>query len=154
MLTWGRGWGNRGEILLDGVPVGRFEQGVWRERATVVLPDGPWQLAVRLDTVTVTGPRGEQLTAQRRGWLASRWGVTTKGAWYEVSKGFFGTSMTVSTSGVVIGRVRREGFGPWSRMRLDVPSGVPLAHQVVLLWLGRVQERRRTRDAIDLLAPV
>ncbi|PJI93712.1 hypothetical protein [Luteimicrobium subarcticum] len=145
MLTWGKGWGNR-ELVLDGATVGVFQQGTFRERAEIDLPDGRWTFAKQFGgDIVGTGPLGDagpRFVARKTSFWTYSWTVWTPVATYELKSGFFASGFDVLRDGVGIGSAGRAGTFT-NRFSLDLPPDVPLQDQVFLLWVVEASERRR-----------
>lgn len=141
-LTWGGGWGDH-QLLLDGKPVGDFDQSTFRERATVRFNGEEWNFTKEFggDVLATKVGEGLRMTAQKGGIFTSRWEVGTTAGVYQLRG--WGRSLEVSLGDVVLGHSESAGTLT-DRRRLQLEDSVPLRHHVFLLWVVTVDVRRKS----------
>ena len=146
-------WGTEHQLLRDEVTVGSTEQAFWRERAVVTTGEGTWTLRAQGGKrVFVTGPdKVERVGAIRTGWFSPVWSVEGVTTAYDVKQaGAFSSRLVVLAGGVEIGRLLSARWWtdrPALELDASAATAVPLADAILLLWVGYVDRRRRSRDA-------
>ncbi len=153
MLELGRG-GTAGTqqderpVLRDGDVVATLRASNWKEAAAVVVGDRSWIYANRRGELTGRRAEDPADTVRLRALRTSLW----KGTWAVELEGTTLDRVTTSiwrgTHAYLTGHRQVAGTrwsGGWSpRPRLDAEDSVPLDHQVFLLWLELVINRRNT----------
>jgi hypothetical protein len=144
----------RGElpVLRDGVVVARLEASNWKEQATAAVGDREWLFTRMKGELTARWAADPADTARLRARSASWW----KGTW-QVDLDGTGLEMRSAsawkgTHRFVVGdrQVAESGStGGWSpRPTLTADESLPLDHQVFLLWLELVMNRRNMNTAV------
>jgi hypothetical protein len=140
--------GTKGEapVLRDGAVVATLRASNWKEAATALVGDREWVFAKQKGTLTArrsVDPDGTaRITARQSSWWKGTWTVDLEGRAVDVEKVSVWKSAHRYTSG---GRqVALSGnTGGWSpRPTLTADDGLLLDHQVFLLWLELVVDRR------------
>ena len=144
-------WASGDVIVADGVEVARAERSWWRERAEVQVgpelwgyrSEGGWTrstLVGELDGAV-------RLRATRTGFFSSRWVVEGGPEPLEVAtSGWWGTRLSISRAGGVIGEARTSGFFT-TRSRITLSEPVSTQVGCFLLWVAHVELNRRQSSA-------
>jgi hypothetical protein len=139
--VFGAGSGVR-PVLADGVAVATLRASTWREQATALVGDREWSFGKRqglLQGRWAVDPEGSaRLRARRVSLWKGSWRADLEGTPVEVEE----LSHSTSAHRFVTGgqQVAHSGTtGGWSpRPTLTAAPGMPLHHQVFLLWLELV----------------
>lgn len=135
-------------VLADGVVVGTLRASNWREQATAVVGDREWSFGKRVGELrarwSVDSEDSARLRARQASFWTSRWVADLEGTRVGVAKLSFWTSAHRFVSRGQ--QVAHSGStGRWSpRPTLTATPGMPLHHQVFLMWLELVVSRRST----------
>lgn len=144
-------WASGDVILADGVEVARADRSWFRERAEVQVGPETWDyrseggwtrstLVGELDGVV-------RFRATRTGFFSSRWTVEGGPDPLEVaSSGFWGTRLSISRAGIVVGDARASGFFT-TRSRISLSEPVSMQAGCFLLWVAYVELSRRASSA-------
>jgi hypothetical protein len=135
-------------LLSDGVVVGTLQASNWKEQATAVVGEREWVFSKRKGELTARWAVDPEDAARLRARQVSYW----KGTWsvdldgvpvaVEVASYWKGTHRFVSSGSEVAHSGSTGGWSP--RPTLTAAPGMPLDHQVFLLWLELVISRRNT----------
>ena len=133
-------------VLADGVAVGTLRASRWKEQATAFVGEREWLFGKRqgqLQGRWAVDPEGSaRLRARRVALWKGTWVADLEGTLVEVEKLSLWTSAHRFVSGGQ--QVAHSGTtGGWSpRPTLTAAPGMPLHHQVFLLWLELVLRGR------------
>jgi hypothetical protein len=135
-------------ILRDGTVVAVLRASNWKEAATAVIGDRVWVFAKRKGELLgrwATEPEDAvRLRAAQASFWKGTWAVDLEGTPVEVAL----VSMWKGTHRFSSGgrQIAESGStGGWSsRLTLDADDSLPLHHQVFLLWMELVLNRRNT----------
>ena len=147
--THGVGTGVR-PVLSDGVVVGTLQASNWRAQATAVVSERAWAFTKRSGELrarwTVDPEESARLRARQTSFWKGTWVADLDGTLVEVEKPSFWSATHRFVAGGQ--QVAHSGStGNWSpRPTLTAAPGMPLDHQVFLLWLELVIRRRNTGD--------
>ena len=136
-------------VLADGVAVATLRASSWKEQATAVVGEREWLFGKRqgqLQGRWAVDPEGSaRLRARRVSLWKGTWVADLEGTLVEVEKPSLWTSVhRFVTDGQQVGH--SGSTGGWSpRPTLTATPGMPLHHQVFLLWLELVI-RGRSED--------
>ncbi|SDF50673.1 hypothetical protein SAMN05660662_2408 [Blastococcus aurantiacus] len=135
-------------LLSGGAVVGTLQASNWKEQATAVIGDRVWQYSKRKGELRARWAVEPEDSARLRARQASSW----KGTWVadlegtrvdvEVLSYWKGTHRFVSGGQQVAHSASTGGWSP--RPTLTATPGMPLGHQIFLLWLELVISRRNT----------
>ena len=153
MLELGRAGSHgapRGEapVLRNGAVVAHLRASNWREAATAVVGDRVWvfdkrrgELIGRWSTEPADVAR---LRAEKTSFWKGTWSVELEGRPVEVRPGskWKGTHRFISGGRQVAASGSTGGWSP--RPTLDADDSLPLHHQVFLLWMELLFNRRNT----------
>ena len=137
-------------VLTDGVAVGTLRASHWKEQATAVVGQREWLFSKRRGELrgrwSVDPEDSARLRARQVSMWKGTWVADLEGTRVEVEKLSYWTGAHRFVSGGQ--QVAHSGStGGWSRRpTLTATSGMPLDHQVFLLWL-EVVLRGRSGDA-------
>ena len=139
----GKGWI---PVLRDGVPVATLRASGWKEMATAVIGDRGWVYAKARRQLTARHATDPEDTVRLRAWQtsfwSSAWAADLDGtaievqsiSWWKTTHRYLSGGRQVAESG---------STGSWSpRPTLTADDSLPLEHQVFLLWLEIVVNRR------------
>ena len=135
-------------ILRDGAVVAVLRASNWKEAATAVIGDRVWVFAKRKGQLLgrwATEPDdAARLRAAQTSLWKGTWAVDLEGVTVEMtSLSMWKATHRFSTGGREI--ARSGSTGGWSpRLTLDADDSLPLHHQVFLLWMELVLNRRNT----------
>ncbi|WP_029429664.1 hypothetical protein [Blastococcus sp. URHD0036] len=133
-------------VLRDGVVVAQLRASNWKEAATAVIADREWVLAKQKRELTArwaADPEGTaRLSARQPSVWRSDWEADLEGTPVRVmSLSAWKGTHRYATGERVLGE--SGSTGGWSpRPTVTCDAGVPLEHQVFLLWLELVVSRR------------
>jgi hypothetical protein len=138
-------------VLRDGAVVARLKASNWKEQATAFVGDREWLFTKSRSELTgrwVVDPADSaRLRARTTSWWKGTWSLDLAGLQLEMRS----ASMWKGTHRYLAGerQVAESGTtGGWSpRPTLTVDASVPLDHQVFLLWLELVLQRRAAAAA-------
>jgi hypothetical protein len=139
-------------VLRDGAVVARLKASNWKEQATAVVGDREWLFTKSKGELTarwaVDPADSVRLRARQTSWWKGTWSVDLAGTGLEMRS----ASVWKGTHRYLAGgcQVADSGStGGWSpRPTLTADDSLPLDHQVFLLWLELVLNRRNTTTAI------
>jgi hypothetical protein len=150
----------RGElpVLRNRAVVARLRASNWREQATAIVGEREWVFANHKRVLTgrwAADPEGTALLRARQvSWWRSVWGVELEGRSLEVrtASAWKGTHRYLDGDR----QVAESGTtGGWlSRPTLTADGGLPLDHQVFLLWIELILKRRSNAAAAGAGAAV
>lgn len=141
-------WASGDVILADGVEVAHADRSWFRERAEVQIGPELWgyrstggwtrgTLVGELDGVV-------RFQATRSGFFGSRWTVEGGPEPLEVAtSGFWGTRLSISRAGTVIGEARTSGFFT-TRSQITLSEPVSIQVGCFLLWVTHVELSRQS----------
>ena len=133
-------------VFRDGSVVASLRASDWKEAATAVVGDREWSFGKRTGELrgrwSVDPEDSARLRARQASFWRSTWVADLEGTRVEVEKLSWWTSAHRFSSGGQ--QVAHSGTtGGWSpRPTLTAAPGMPLHHQVFLLWLERVIRSR------------
>jgi len=133
-------------VLRDGTVVATFRASNWKEAGTATIGAQTWVLAKHEGDLTArwaTEPEDAvRMRARPASWWKGTWSVDLQGtpvevqttSWWKGTHRYVVDGRTVADSGTT---------GGWSpRPTLSAQSDLPVHHQVFLLWLELVMNRR------------
>ena len=129
-------------VLADGAVVATLQASNWKERATAVVGDREWSFGKRAAELrgrwSVDPEDSARLRARRTSLWKGTWVADLEGTRIEVEKlsHWTGTHRFVAGGQQVAHSGSTVGWAP--RLTLTAAPGMPLDHQVFLLWLELV----------------
>jgi hypothetical protein len=157
MLEIGKVQDKQAPILRGAEVVALLSASNWKEEAVLTRGDVSWNLRSRknkrligaLSTDPDISDTGEQarFLAEQTSWWRGTWDITLEGLRYTLSpKSIWRGTHRIERSGqevAVSGTV-----GTWSpRVTLEATDSVPLDHQLFLLWMAFILNRRASSTA-------
>ncbi|MCV2489759.1 hypothetical protein OF117_10335 [Geodermatophilus sp. YIM 151500] len=138
-------------VLSGGAVVATLHLSPWRTSATAVVAGRDWVYGARRRELTgrlAAEPAGTaRLRAWPTSWWRSRWAVALDGTVLEVQHAAKGPgARRFLSGGRIVAASGRTGGRP-ALPTLHAADGVPLDHQVFLLWVGMVLDRRSGSSA-------
>jgi hypothetical protein len=134
-------------VLRDGAVVARLHASHWKEAATVVVGEQEWVFAKRKGELTgrwAADPEGSaRLHARQASAWKGTWAIDLEGTALEMrtASRWKGTHRYLAAGGRPV--AESGSIGSWSRRpTLSAEESLPLAHQVFLLWIELLLQRR------------
>lgn len=135
-----------GEVTQNGRPVGDLDLSRWRERATLMTPDGTWVFRRRgMRRLIAEQPEDNPVATATSTLFTGRWTVESSVGVYVVRRRFFRSSLTVERNGAPVGELTRRVFSQSSAVELS--DDAPVWLQAFLAWIAMMQRRRDSAAA-------